>query len=132
MGKRERNVQRLIRLTQKESDYIQKKVALSRLGTFQLYAQTMLIQGEVVSVDYSELLSLVREVKRIGVNINQVVKLANEFSEISTQDIYQLTNQLTELTQLVEDTLKQETTKHTKQTEVDYFGVYKTFPNKDI
>ncbi|RHH66391.1 MULTISPECIES: plasmid mobilization relaxosome protein MobC [Vagococcus] len=132
MEKRERNVQRLIRLTQKESDYIQQKVALSRLGTFQLYAQTMLIQGEVVSVDYSELLSLVREVKRIGVNINQVVKLANEFSEISTQDIHQLTNQLTELTQLVDDTLKQETTKHTKQTEVDYFGVYKTLPNKNI
>lgn len=132
MVKRTRKIEKKIRLTQKENDYIQQKVALSRLGTFQLYAQTMLIQGEVVSVDYSELLSLVREVKRIGVNINQVVKLANEFSEISSQDIHQLTHQLTKLTQLVDDTLKQETIKHTKQTEVDYFGVYKTFPNQDI
>ena len=132
MVKRTRKIEKKIRLTQKENDYIQQKVALSRLGTFQLYAQTMLIQGEVVSVDYSELLSLVREVKRIGVNINQVVKLANEFSEISSQDIHQLTHQLTKLTQLVDDTLKQETTKHTKQTEVDYFGVHKTFSNKDL
>ncbi len=42
----------------------------------------MLITGEIVNVDYSEL-KLNQEVSRIGNNVNQMVRLANQFEEIS-------------------------------------------------
>lgn len=132
MSRRERHIQRLVRFTPKENIYLNKKIKLSKMDSFQLYAHTMLIQGEVIQVDYSGLFSLVSEVKRIGININQVTKLANQFSDISDKDIQDLNHQLENLTLMVNKTLKEEIKKYSKQTEVDYLGLYQAFPNQDI
>ena len=132
MSRRERHIQRLVRFTPKENIYLNKKIKLSKMDSFQLYAHTMLIQGEVIQVDYSGLLSLVSEVKRIGININQVTKLANQFSDISDKDIKDLNHQLENLTLMVNKTLKAEIKKHSKQREADYLGLHQTFSNKNI
>lgn len=132
MSRRTRPLEKKIRFTKKELDYVQKKITYSRLDSFQSYAHTMLIQGEVIQVDYSGLLSLVSEVKRIGININQVTKLANQFSDISDKDIKDLNHQLENLTLMVNKTLKAEIKKHSKQREVDYLGLHQTFSNKNI
>lgn len=108
MENRTRKKSRIIRFTEEEKQYIDSKVSLSRMGDFQTYALHMLIQGEVKTVDYSSLNQLVGEVRRIGSNINQVAKLAHQFSEIATDDIKQLTEVMEKLNQLVESTLEEE------------------------
>ena len=47
----------------------------------------MLITGEAKIVDYSELKKLNGQINRLGNNINQIVKLAHYFDEISNEDI---------------------------------------------
>lgn len=103
---RERYIQKIIRMTEKEKNYIESKVASSRVKKFQHFALMMLIQGEVSFTDYTELRQLVYEVKKIGTNINQVVRLANQFDDISEKDIKNLTNILSKLTELVETELQ--------------------------
>ena len=103
--KRERHIQKIIRMNEDEEKFIFEKLRSSKIKKFQHFALTMLIQGEVTFTDYSELRQLVYEVKKIGTNVNQVVKLAHQFSDISTVDIQQLKHSLDTLTYLVESEL---------------------------
>lgn len=107
-------------MTEKEKIYIDSKVASSRVKKFQHFALMMLIQGEVSFTDYTELRQLVYEVKKIGTNINQVVRLANQFDDISETDIKDLTESLKKLTELVETELHiQQEKNNFKMKEVD-------------
>ena len=51
---RQRNIQKLIRLEEQENDFIMGKVKSSGIKSFQNYARHMLIQGKVITNDYSE------------------------------------------------------------------------------
>lgn len=109
--KLKRPIQRLVRFNEKENEYINEKIANSPFKNFQNFSRNLLIQGEVNVYDYSDLNSLVREVNKVGTNINQIVKLANQFHEISVEDVRELQTTLSELQQLVTVTLKKEMAK---------------------
>lgn len=102
---RYRHKEQKVRFTEDEYNYILSKMADSRIKKFQHFALMMLIQGEVSFTDYTELKQLVYEVRKIGTNINQVVRLANQFDDISETDVRDLTKALTKLTDLVESEL---------------------------
>lgn len=102
---RYRHKEQKVRFTEDEFNYVLSKMADSGKKNFQHFALDMLIQGEVSFVDYTELRRLVYEVKKIGTNINQVVRLANQFDDISETDVRDLTKALTKLTELVESEL---------------------------
>ena len=87
MVNRNRNIQKIIRLTAEEDKFIRKKVEQSPFNNFQNFARIMLITGEAKIVDYSELKKLNGQINRLGNNINQIVKLAHYFDEISNEDI---------------------------------------------
>lgn len=112
MSNRKRKIPKIIRLDESENVYIKQKVSTSGLGSFEAYARAMLIQGEVNHIDYKHLKDLTIEVNRIGTNINQVTKLANQFSEISSEDIRNLTQQINQLIYLVENKFKEELKKN--------------------
>lgn len=114
-SKLKRPIQRVIRFNQNENDYINKKIEDSPFKNFQNFARTLLIMGEVKVYDYSELKSLVSEVNKVGNNINQIVKLANQFDEVSAQDIQNLTATLTQLQQTVNHALQKEIAKERRQ-----------------
>ncbi len=61
----------------------------------------MLLQGEVVTVDYSELLSLRKEVNAIGQNINQIARFTNTLGEIDKQLLIALQEEVKELSHVV-------------------------------
>lgn len=100
-----RPIERKVRFSESENQLINKKIEASFFPNFQNFALHMLIQGEVKYVDYSELKKLTMEIHRIGININQVIKLANQFNDISSEDIFALQNELTNLTNQVQDQL---------------------------
>lgn len=109
---RYRHKEQKVRFTEDEFNYVLSKMADSGKKKFQHFALDMLIQGEVSFVDYTELRRLVYEVKKIGTNINQVVRLANQFDDISVTDIKMLTQTLSNLTELVETELQKQQEKH--------------------
>lgn len=105
---RSRKIQRLVRFSKDENDYLKKKIERSPFNNFQNYARILLLTGEVKMVDYSELQRLNGEVNRIGNNINQMAKLAHQFKEISEEDVNDLTQQLQEIQKMISDRFKEE------------------------
>lgn len=103
-----RPIQKIVRFSKEENDYIKKKVEESPFNNFQNFARLLLITGEIKIVDYSELYKLNGEVHRIGNNINQMAKLAHQFEEISSEDVKDLINTLNELKEIVGLELKKE------------------------
>lgn len=105
---RERPIQRKVRFSKEENDYLKDKIERSPFNNFQNYARILLLTGEVKMVDYSELQRLNGEVNRIGNNINQMAKLAHQFKEISGEDINDLSQQLSEIQAMISERFKEE------------------------
>lgn len=106
--KLKRPIQKIIRFSEAENDYIMKKVEKSEFKNFQNFARIMLIKGEVKTIDYSELFYLNQQLSKIGNNINQVVRLAHQFDEISTEDISNLQIQMQEIKDMVREKINEE------------------------
>lgn len=99
--KRKRYKQIKLRVTAEEESIIRRKISAANLKTFQAFALKMLLQGEVVTVDYSELLSLRKEVNAIGQNINQIARFTNTLGEIDKQLLIALQEEVKELSHVV-------------------------------
>lgn len=105
---RNRKVQRLVRFSKEENEYLKNKIERSPFNNFQNYARILLLTGEVKMVDYGELQRLTGEVNRIGNNINQIAKLAHQFKEISGEDINDLSQQLHDIKHMISERFKEE------------------------
>lgn len=103
-----RPIQKIIRFSEEENNYLKRKIERSPFNNFQNYARILLLTGEVKIVDYSELQRLNGEVNRIGNNINQMAKLAHQFKEISSEDISALSQQLHEIQLMISERFKEE------------------------
>ncbi|CJR01050.1 PcfF-like protein [Streptococcus pneumoniae] len=110
--KRKRPVQKLIRLTEEENQFISTKVAESGMPNFNTFARILLIMGEVNILNFEELRELRKEINRIGVNINQVAKKVNEDDQVSLNEL----SQILELQKHLKDTVSQFIQKQENQT----------------
>ena len=119
---RVRQKQRKLRLTEEENELLKRRINDSPYDNFQNYARHMLLAGSIHYVDYSELQQLKWEVNKIGNNINQIAKLANQFEEISQEDIDDLLDLIHQVEWLVSNKLKDEISKERKTN-----GIHETF-----
>ena len=108
---RYRKVQRKIRLTERENDFLNKKVQRSGYQTFQAFAFQMLFDGEVFFQDFSQLNQLHFEVCQLGNHVNQLVRAANRYHQVSPNDVQELTDEIERLTNLLEEKLNHLTKK---------------------
>lgn len=106
--KRYREIQRKMRVTPKENKLIKERMELHGFKNFNTYARYMLLTGEVVTVDYSELIKLRTEINRIGTNINQLAKYVNTNEEVSLEHYQSLQASLTEVKRLMDDHFNKE------------------------
>ena len=119
---RVRKKKRTFRLTEEENELLKERINDSPYDNFQNYARHMLLAGKIHYVDYSELQQLKWEVNKIGNNINQMAKLANQFEEISQDDIDDLLDLIHQVEWLVSNKLKDEISKERKTN-----GIHETF-----
>ena len=106
--KRYREIQRKMRVTPRENELIKERMELHGFKNFNTYARYMLLTGEVVTVDYSELIKLRTEINRIGTNINQLAKYVNTNEEITLENFQNLQDSLAEVKRLMDDTFDKE------------------------
>lgn len=101
MDRRKRNIRKEIYFTPQE--YNQVKYAMNQMNapSFQYYAKNQLVQGKLVQIDFSELKNLRVAVNRIGSNINQIAKHANENQTISPKELEQVLAYLSEIRDIV-------------------------------
>ena len=83
--KRKRSHQVSFRLNDKEYAQLQQKLAASRLSLTEFFIETI-SKGKVIVI--SDFLPLLGELKRQGVNLNQLARRANQFSPVSEQEIF--------------------------------------------
>ena len=119
---RTRQKRREVCLTEEENELLKKRINDSPYDNFQNYARHMLLAGAIHYVDYSELQQLKWEVNKIGNNINQIAKLANQFEEISQEDIDDLLDLIHQVEWLVSNKLTDEISKERKTN-----GIHETF-----
>ena len=124
-GKRYRSFRKEVYFTEAEYNFINKKVEQSPFNNFQNFARIMLITGEAKIVDYSELKKLNGQINRLGNNINQIVKLAHYFDEISNEDIQEIKQNVNYMKALVEAALKEDKREERKNWQN---GLHKTLP----
>ena len=63
------------------------------------------IDGYVVKTDYTTIKNLIKEINKIGVNINQIAKRTNETNRIYEDDIKELKGELEQVWQLLKSNL---------------------------
>ncbi|MEG3266143.1 plasmid mobilization protein [Streptococcus suis] len=105
---RKRYIQKLFRLTPDEDRQIKKNMEQMGVESFQYYAKNQLIHGQLVQIDFPELKALRVAINRIGSNINQIAKQANEDQHTSTEMLEQVLGHLTEIREMVSAKLSSE------------------------
>ena len=87
MENRKRNVQIIVRVTEKERTLIEEKMKQIPTINLSAYARKMLIDGYLILLDTSEIKAHTAQLQKIGVNINQIAKRINETGRIYTDDM---------------------------------------------
>lgn len=103
-----RQIQKIMRVTPEENELINRRMAQHNFSNFNTYARYMLLTGEVVTVDYSELIKLRTEINRIGTNINQLARYVNTNEEISLENYQNLQHSLAKVKRLMEENFNHE------------------------
>ena len=90
MANRKRDVQILLWVTPEEKKMIRKRMILSKTSNMSVYLRKMAIDGMIVNTDTTYLKAMYQEMHKIGVNINQLTKVANTVGTATPQDIEEL------------------------------------------
>lgn len=90
MANRKRDVQILLWVTPEEKKMIRKRMILSKTSNMSVYLRKMAIDGMIVNTDTTYLKAMYQEMHKIGVNINQLAKVANTVGTATPQDIEKL------------------------------------------
>ena len=106
--KRNRYIEKKIRLRPDENNYIKNKMDNAGRKNFNAFALEMLIQGQVNIVDFKSLSDLKIAIDRVGKNINQIAKKVNETGDVSKSDIDETKNLLKEIEKVVYQTIQTE------------------------
>lgn len=103
MVERKRYIQRKFRVTPEENQDIKVRMKAAGLKNFENYARLMTLTGKVVVVNFDGLIDLRKEINSIGVNINQIAKVANTDEQVSTEQVVTLLNGMKRIEELLAD-----------------------------
>ena len=92
-----------VRVSEEEKKMIRDKMSLIPTSNFNSYAKKMLIDGYVIKHDFKELKAFTAELGKIGSNVNQIAKRANETRNVYPEDIKDVLKLLHELQILIND-----------------------------
>ena len=74
---------------------------LSGTNNLAAYLRKIAIDGHVINVDFSDLKTVIAEMQKIGVNINQIARRVNSTSRIYEQDFEEIKRGIDEIWQLL-------------------------------
>ena len=91
---RSRPIQKKFRVNEDEQRRIKEQMARAGMERFEPFARFMLTNGQVKVIHFDDLITLRQELHRIGVNINQIAKVANMDESISQEQVVEVLDQL--------------------------------------
>lgn len=97
MAERKREIQVKFWVTAEEKKMIRKKMILSRTANMGAYLRKMAIDGIIVNTDTTYLEKLFYEMHKIGVNVNQLARLANSTGAVTPEEMKELKGMIKEI-----------------------------------
>jgi len=105
LAQRKRDISLGFRVSEEEKELIMKKMYQLGTDNFNAYAIKMLIDGYVIKHDFKELKTLTAELGKIGSNVNQIAKRANETRTVYEEDIKDVLRMLHQIQILINDNI---------------------------
>ena len=97
MAERKREIQVKFWVTPEEKKMIRKKMILSRTANMGAYLRKMAIDGIIVNTDTTYLEKHFFEMHKIGVNVNQLARLANATGSVTPEEMKELKGMIKEI-----------------------------------
>ena len=97
MAERKREIQVKFWVTPEEKKMIRKKMILSKTANMGAYLRKMAIDGIIVNTDTTYLEKQFYEMHKIGVNVNQLARLANSTGAVTPEEMKELKGMIKEL-----------------------------------
>ena len=88
--KRERPVQIILRVTEREKAFIHQKMAAAKTKNMSAYLRKMAIDGLILNMDFSDIRRLCNDVGKASGLINQIVKRVNSDGRYYADDIAEI------------------------------------------
>jgi hypothetical protein len=76
-----------IRVTQEEKEQAREQMKKAGLNNMSEYIRRMMLNGQIVRQEFQDLKDLTTQIGRIGGNVNQIAKRANERRVVPQEDI---------------------------------------------
>ncbi len=89
-----------------EREIINKKMAILGITNMAEYLRRMAIYGYMIEVDMQPLNGITTELSRIGNNVNQLAKRANETGNVFYEDIEKVGDDITEMKGYLKEFIK--------------------------
>ncbi len=100
MANRKRNIQLNVRVSEEERRLIDEKMAQIPTNKIGAYIRKMAIDGYVIHTDVTVVKDMNEELRKIGININQIARRLNSMDSIYAEDISELKEGLDKIWQL--------------------------------
>lgn len=97
----ERPIQIKFRVSERERDFIYKKMAIAKTKNKAAYLRKMAIDGYILNVDFSDLKELFADIGSISRNVNQIAKRINSTGNVYADDISELKERQEDVWQLL-------------------------------
>jgi hypothetical protein len=98
---RERPIQVKFYVSERERDFIHKKMAIAKTKNLSAYVRKMAVDGYILNVDFSEMRELFANVGRIAGSVNQIAKRVNSTNNVYAEDVAELQKRQEEVWQLL-------------------------------
>jgi hypothetical protein len=104
---RERPIKLNFYVSQRELDFIKKKMGLAKTKNQSAYFRKMVVDGFILNVNFDEFKPLISDIGKIGGNINQIARRMNTTGNIYDEDVNEIKSKQEELWQLLNSLLSE-------------------------
>ncbi len=105
MANRTRKYQIKFDVTEEEKEIIEKKQKMSGITSKGSFYRKMILEGIVIKTDMSAIKNLTVSINRIGNNINQIARRANQTGNIYNDDLKEINEKMSVIWELLKSTL---------------------------
>lgn len=106
MAARKRNINIKFMMMPEEKQLLDDKMRQFGTRNMGAYLRKMAIDGMVIKKDYAEIRKLIGEIGKIGSNINQIAKRANENLHIHRSEVEEVLRRQAEVEWLIKELLR--------------------------
>lgn len=95
---------KVLYFSETEWDIIQEKSNIAKMNTSN-YIKRMALNGYIIEYNLDKINDLIYEINKIGININQLAKKANEVDNIYKKDVEELQERMDEIWHMLKSSL---------------------------